>query len=51
MQDCTYDTNMKQCVTKKKSNKKIAVVIDFIDAVYLLEQDIIFNNRGWEMQY
>ena len=48
---CTYDTNMNRYVTKKKSNGKVDMVVALINAVYLLQQDIIFDDTGWSVQY
>lgn len=48
---CTYDTNMNRYVTKKKSNGKVDMVVALINAVYLLQQDIIFDDSGWTVQY
>lgn len=41
---CTYDTNMNRYVTKKKSNGKVDMVVAIINAMYLLQQDIIFED-------
>lgn len=41
---CTYDTNMNAYVNKKKSNGKVDMVVSLINAVYLLQQDIIFED-------
>ena len=41
---CTYDTNMNRYVTKKKSNGKVDMVVSIINAMYLLQQDIIFED-------
>ena len=41
---CTYDTNCNSYVNKKKSNGKIDLVVAILDAMYLLEQDVIFND-------
>ncbi len=41
---CTYDTNMNRYVTKKKSNGKVDMVVSLINATYLLQQDIIFED-------
>lgn len=43
---CTYDTNMNRYVTKKKSNGKVDMVVALINAMYLLQQDIIFEDWG-----
>ncbi|GHV24326.1 terminase [Clostridia bacterium] len=47
---CTYDTNMNRYVHKKKSNGKVDMVVALINAVYLLQQDIIFNDSDWAVQ-
>ena len=41
---CTYDTNMNRYVHKKKSNGKVDMVVSIINAMYLLQQDIIFED-------
>ena len=41
---CTYDTNMNRYVTKKKSSGKIDMVVSIINAMYLLQQDIVFED-------
>ena len=41
---CTYDTNMNRYVNKKKSAGKVDMVAALIDAMYLAQQDIIFND-------
>lgn len=41
---CTYDTNMNRYVNKKKSSGKVDMVVASINAIYLLQQDIIFND-------
>lgn len=41
---CVYDTNMNRYVNKKKSNGKIDMVVALINATYLLQQDIIFED-------
>ena len=41
---CTYDTNLNRYVNKKKSNGKVDMVMALIDAVYLLQQDVIFGD-------
>ncbi len=48
---CTYDTNMNRYVTKKKSCGKVDMVVALINAVYLLQQDVIFDDSGWTVQY
>lgn len=39
---CSFDTNYNRYVTKKKSNGKIDMVVSLINALYLLQQDVIF---------
>lgn len=41
---CTYDTNMNRYVTKKKSNGKVDMVVALINACYLLQQDVMFED-------
>lgn len=41
---CVYDTNMNRYVNKKKSSGKIDMVVALINATYLLQQDIIFED-------
>ena len=41
---CTFDTNMNRYVTKKKSNGKVDMVIALINATFLLQQDVLFND-------
>lgn len=40
---CTFDTNMNRYVNKKKSNGKVDMVVSLINALYLLQQDVILN--------
>ena len=46
---CTYDTNMNRYITKKKSQGKVDMVVALINAVYLLQQDVIFSD-DWVVQ-
>jgi phage terminase large subunit-like protein len=39
----TEDTNKNMYVNKKKSNGKVDMVVSLINAIYLLQQDVIFN--------
>ncbi len=41
---CTYDTNLNRYVNKKKSAGKVDMVMAIIDAVYLLQQDVLFGD-------
>jgi phage terminase large subunit-like protein len=43
---CVYDTNMNRYIHKKKSSGKVDMVAALINAVYLLQQDIIFEGSG-----
>ena len=47
---CTYDTNMNRYVNKKKSNGKVDGVVGIINSVYLLQQDIIFDDIDFFVQ-
>lgn len=47
---CTYDTNMNKYVTKKKSSGKVDMVVALISSIYLLEQDILFNQCNFVVQ-
>lgn len=46
---CTYDTNLNRYVTKKRSAGKVDMVVALINAVYLLQQDVIFGD-DWVAQ-
>jgi len=41
---CTFDTNMNRYVNKKRSNGKVDMVFAILNALYLLQQDIIFED-------
>ena len=41
---CTFDTNLNRYITKKKSSGKVDMVVALINAMYLLQQDIIFDD-------
>ena len=47
---CTFDNNMNRYVNKKKSNGKVDMVVSLINAVYLMQQDIIFADRDFIVQ-
>mgnify|MGYP004467303617 CR=1 FL=1 len=40
----TYDTNLNLYINKKRSNGKVDMVMATIDAIYLAQQDIIFDD-------
>lgn len=42
---CTFDTNLNRYITKKKSSGKVDMVVSLINAMYLLQQDIIFEDN------
>lgn len=42
---CTEDTNKNLYVNKKKSNGKVDMVISLINAVFLMQQDVIFDSE------
>lgn len=44
---CTYDTNLNRYVNKKKSNGKVDMVVSLINAIYLLNQDVIFGEQAF----
>ena len=41
---CTFDTNMNRYIHKKKSTGKVDMVFAILNALYLLQQDIIFED-------
>jgi len=41
---CTEDTNLNKYVNKKKSSGKVDMVVSTINAVFLLQQDILYND-------
>lgn len=41
---CTFDTNMNRYINKKRSNGKIDMVMAMLNAIYLLQRDIIFED-------
>lgn len=47
---CTEDTNLNQYVNKKKSTGKVDMVVSLINALYLLEQDLLFGSEGFIAQ-
>lgn len=42
---CTYDTNLNRYITKKRSVGKIDMVFALLDALCLLQQDVIFGDE------
>ncbi|MGN1117638.1 MAG: terminase TerL endonuclease subunit [Acutalibacteraceae bacterium] len=48
---CTFDTNMNRYVNKKRSKGKVDMVVAIINGVYLLQQDVIFDDgSNWGAQ-
>lgn len=48
---CVEDTNKNKYVNKKKSNGKVDMVVSLINAIYLLQQDVLFNQEeDWSIQ-
>lgn len=48
---CTEDTNLNKYVNKKRSAGKVDMVMAIIDAVYLLQQDMLSNSTmDWVVQ-
>lgn len=47
---CAYDTNKNMYVQKKRSKGKVDMCVALIDAVYLLQQDIIFGDNSFTVQ-
>ena len=41
---CTFDTNMNRYITKKRSNGKVDMVFAILNATYLLQQDVLFED-------
>ena len=47
----TEDTNKNMYINKKKSTGKVDMVASLINAIYLLQQDVIFNpDADWAIQ-
>jgi phage terminase large subunit-like protein len=47
---CTEDTNLRKYVNKKKSAGKVDAVVSLINAVYLLQQDVLFGRDKFFIQ-
>lgn len=47
---CTEDTNLNKYVNKKKSAGKVDMVVALINAVYLLQQEILYGDGGFTVQ-
>ena len=47
---CTYDINMNRYINKKKSNGKVDMVMSTIDALYLLQQEVLNEENNFVCQ-
>ena len=47
---CSYDTNKNMYVHKKKSAGKVDMVVSLINAIYLLQQDVLLNQMDFIVQ-
>lgn len=48
---CQYDTNLNRYITKKKSSGKVDMVVSLINAMYLLNLEVMLNNdMDWSVQ-
>lgn len=47
---CTEDTNLNKYVNKKKSTGKVDMVVALINAIYLLQQDMLYGDDGLVVQ-
>lgn len=47
---CTEDTNLNKYVNKKKSSGKVDMVVALINAIYLLQQELLYGSGGFVVQ-
>lgn len=47
---CTEDTNLNKYVNKKKSSGKVDMVVALINAIYLLQQEMLFGGNNFLIQ-
>lgn len=47
---CTEDTNLNKYVNKKKSTGKVDMVVALINAIYLLQQDLLYGSDDFIVQ-
>lgn len=47
---CSYDTNKNLFINKKRSSGKVDMVVSTVIAIYLLQQDVLFNDAGFDIQ-
>ena len=48
---CTEDTNLNKYVNKKRSAGKVDMVVSLINALYLLEQEMLYGANNFGAQY
>ena len=47
---CTEDTNLNKYVNKKKSSGKVDMVVALLDALYLLQQHLLYEGENFGIQ-
>lgn len=47
---CTEDTNLNKYVNKKKSTGKVDMVVALLNAIYLLQQELLYGNGNFVVQ-
>ena len=47
---CTEDTNLNKYVNKKKSAGKVDMVVALINAIYLMQQELLYGDGGFVVQ-
>ena len=47
---CTEDTNLNKYVNKKKSAGKVDMVVALLNAIYLLQQDLLYGDGNFVVQ-
>ena len=47
---CTEDTNLNKYVNKKKSTGKVDMVVALLNAIYLLQQDLLYGDGNFVVQ-
>ena len=47
---CTEDTNLNKSVNKKKSAGKVDMVVALINAIYLMQQELLYGDGGFVVQ-
>lgn len=46
----TEDTNLNKYLNKKKSRAKIDLIMALVNAIYLLQQEVLINDSDWTIQ-